>query len=105
MASVFDGMFSLAAAPLLRQTFSVLVTLRRAGESDTENVKAQPRKPPREIQEEDNPEAQQIEHRNYFIDAADYAFGGSPVEPREGDRVIETINGTSCTFEVLPNVA
>ena len=29
-------------------------------------------------------------------------LGGTPVPPREGDRVVEPINGTSATFEVLP---
>lgn len=100
--SPFDAMFHLAGAPALRQTFSVRVTLQRQGATDTSNVAAEPRKREYEdvVPTEGMPD--RIEHRDYVIEVAEYAFGGTASEPRRGDRIVESINGTSYTFEVLP---
>jgi len=43
--------------------------------------------------------------RDFLIAAADYAPGGSAVEPARGDQITETIDGTSKTFEVCPTAA
>lgn len=40
--------------------------------------------------------------RDYLIASADLILNGSATEPAENDRITETINGTSMTFEVLP---
>lgn len=40
--------------------------------------------------------------RDYLIVAANLILNGSAVEPAENDRIVETIDGTSMTFEVLP---
>lgn len=40
--------------------------------------------------------------RDYLIEAADLVLGGVAVEPKDADRITETINGTSVTFEVMP---
>jgi len=39
--------------------------------------------------------------RDYLIHAADLVISGSTIAPRAGDRVTETIGGTSTTFEVM----
>jgi hypothetical protein len=40
--------------------------------------------------------------RDYLIAAADLVLDGTAVEPRENDRVAETVNGTAMVFDVLP---
>ena len=41
------------------------------------------------------------ESRDYLIDAADYAFGGQTSEPKRGDRITETQDGVTHTYEVM----
>ncbi len=43
--------------------------------------------------------------RDYLIPAASYTLGtgGTVTEPKEGDRFVETINGTDYCFECKPN--
>lgn len=40
--------------------------------------------------------------RDYLITAADLILSGVAVEPAEGDRITETINGVAVTFRVVP---
>jgi hypothetical protein len=40
--------------------------------------------------------------RDYLVHAADLVLNGSAISPRSGDRVIETIDGVSQTFELMP---
>lgn len=40
--------------------------------------------------------------RRYTFVTADLLFGTRPFVPQDGDRVIETINGQQCEFEVMP---
>ena len=39
---------------------------------------------------------------DWTFTAADLAIGGSPIKPRSGDRIAETLNGDAIEFEVLP---
>ena len=39
--------------------------------------------------------------RDYIVHAADLVVNGSEITPRAGDRITETIRGTSQTFEVM----
>lgn len=39
--------------------------------------------------------------RDYLIPVSDLVLGGSAVTPQRGDRISETIDGVSLTFEVL----
>ena len=43
-----------------------------------------------------------VTSRDYLIAAADLVISGSEIVPRAGDRIVETIRGTSHTFEVMP---
>lgn len=40
--------------------------------------------------------------RDYIVHAADLVISEATITPRAGDRIIETINSVSCTFEVVP---
>lgn len=46
--------------------------------------------------------AMHIESRDYHLPAASVLVNGSAVEPRNGDRIKETIGGVLQTFEVVP---
>lgn len=41
------------------------------------------------------------ESRDYLIDAASYAFGGTASEPKHGDLIEETQGGVTHTYEVM----
>ena len=43
-----------------------------------------------------------VKSRDYILHAADLELAGSQITPRSGDRIIETINAVSHTFEVVP---
>ena len=43
-----------------------------------------------------------VRSRDYVIEAADLAIAGSPIEPRSGDRIKETIAGTVEVFQAMP---
>ncbi|MCI0361637.1 MAG: hypothetical protein L0211_24400, partial [Planctomycetaceae bacterium] len=96
------AMFHLAGAPLLRQTFSVLVTLQRAGSAPTTNVAAEPRNVQYEVLSEESGLPEQVTFRDYVIAAAAYLVNGVAVAPREGDEFTEPIDGTNQTFTALP---
>ncbi|HUS38546.1 MAG TPA: hypothetical protein VMX74_03810 [Pirellulales bacterium] len=40
--------------------------------------------------------------RDYIVHAADLVISAVTITPRGGDRIVETINGLSQTFEVVP---
>lgn len=40
--------------------------------------------------------------RDYLVAREKYLVGGVAVEPKPGDLIAETINGTVCTFQVQP---
>lgn len=44
---------------------------------------------------------QRIESRDYIVDAADLVLDGSQVLPERGDRIEETANGATYTYEVM----
>jgi len=48
------------------------------------------------------PSAIEFGERDYLIPVASYIIGGRAVEPADGDRFVESVNGTDLTFEVLP---
>lgn len=39
--------------------------------------------------------------RDYIVHVADLVLNGAEIAPRAGDRITETIQGVSCTFEVM----
>ena len=41
------------------------------------------------------------ESRDYLIDAADYVLGGNQTEPKRGDLIEETQDGTTHAYEVM----
>jgi hypothetical protein len=45
---------------------------------------------------------QKIHSRDYLVEASELTIGRVAIEPRAGDRIIETISGQSMTFEVFP---
>ena len=45
------------------------------------------------------------EHRDYIIRVVDLDDSGTPIVPAEGDRVLETVNGTAKEFAVAPRAA
>lgn len=42
------------------------------------------------------------EVRDFIIAAADYDFGSGPVEPADGDRIIDSSSGTAITYVARP---
>ena len=40
--------------------------------------------------------------RDYLITAAELVLNGSVVDPADGDRITEVVNGTSMIFEIMP---
>lgn len=42
-----------------------------------------------------------IRYRVYRFIATDLVLAGSVIVPREGDRIVETIGGEECTFEIV----
>lgn len=45
---------------------------------------------------------QEIHSRDYLLTIDDLVIGGAAIEPRAGDRIVETVNGQTLTFEVFP---
>lgn len=41
------------------------------------------------------------EVRDYLIQAVDLLLDGQPAEPQLGDRIVETLGGRTCLYEVL----
>ncbi len=39
---------------------------------------------------------------DFLISAADLSLDGEPIEPRPDDRLLVTLNGRACVYEVLP---
>lgn len=50
----------------------------------------------------DGQSAVDFSDRDYLIAPAELVLGGSPVEPQDGDRIEETRDGQTYTYEVLP---
>lgn len=76
---------------------SVDVTLRRGGAStETTAVPGATEF----IEEQGEQVIGRTRSRDYLIDIANYAFEDQPTKPEAGDRIIETINGRECEFEV-----
>jgi len=53
------------------------------------------------VRDEQGPELQ-TQVRDYLIRVADLVLGAQATEPARGDRIIETDDGVSRTYEVLP---
>lgn len=39
---------------------------------------------------------------DWIVDAALLVLNGSPIEPRSGDRIVETVDAVTHTYEVMP---
>jgi hypothetical protein len=101
MPSTFDSDFD-AADELLAEVFGTTVTLTRQGSTDEDEVTAEAVERSVTVQDEQSGLPIVLHARAYLIAVADYAFDGTAVEPRQGDRIVETINGTQYEFEVSP---
>lgn len=82
----------------LRQAAGVSIVIRRGGAESATIVAA--------VRQTDFVEnasegvAAASRFRTYLIGIADYAFEGTPDEPRSGDRIVQTINGSEQEYEV-----
>lgn len=92
----FDDDFAGADA-LLAEAFGVPVSYRR-GEDSVELV-AVVGSTRFEAEQEDG-RILESESRDYLVAPGDLVLDGQPVEPRRGDRIVETIGGQPCLFEV-----
>lgn len=83
----------------MKQTRGVTVTYSRAGVGSVTLTAWLGR-----TQDQADGQGVRVEYgdRDYLVEAADLVLGGSAVEPRDADRVTETINGVAVVFEVMP---
>jgi len=95
----FDADFA-AANDLLAEAFGEQVTLQR-GATEVEGVTAQVFTQEYQGEDEDGFATTWV-FTDFVLDMDDYDFGGGAVEPRKGDRIKRTIDGTVHTYEVLP---
>jgi hypothetical protein len=84
----------------LKASVSLTVTLRRRGYADVV-VSATPGAT-RVEQEYDDGSSLRMQSRDYLIATDDYRFGGVLTEPRDGDLVIETVDGVERQYEARP---
>lgn len=100
MPSSFDADFA-AADALMAEVFGVPVGIRRMG-NDPTTVTAEVTVTDYEVPNEQTGLTEIIQFRDYLIPVADYQVGGIVVEPRDGDRLLESIGGADCEFVVVP---
>lgn len=43
-----------------------------------------------------------VRYRDFFVDVADYRIDGDEVAPQVDDKIVQTINGRSVVFQVVP---
>lgn len=99
MASSFDADYA-DASSVFAELFGVSVTLTRGGMVTT-GVTAEAHQNSYQLVDAEGL-TQRVDVRDYVIGLSDYAFGGTAADPRHGDRITETINGTAYTYEVMP---
>ena len=55
---------------------------------------------PTGVQEDGEAVIERLRTRDYLVNVADLLLDGIAIKPEDGDRIIETINGTETEFEV-----
>lgn len=98
--AAFDDDFD-AADDLLAEAFGGSITLRRGG-STTTGVSAQVIITDHDAIDDQSGMTVSVQSRDFLIRVEAYAFGGTAVEPRAGDVIVETVNGVECQFELMP---
>lgn len=96
---MFDDDFS-ACDAILAEVFGGQVSIHR-GSSSTTGVTAEPVAMPYEVADAEG-FMTTVQSRDFVIDVADYQINSTPVQPRAGDRIKESIAGTTHVFEVTP---
>lgn len=89
-----------AANDLLAEAFGEEVTLVR-GSTESGAVTAQVFTQEYAGQSDEG-FATTVNFDDFIVDVGDYEFGAGAVEPRNGDRIKRTIDGTVHTYEVTP---
>ena len=95
--SQFDADFD-AANDLLAEAYGEQVTLLR-GSATSGAVTAQVAKQDYKGESEDGITTT-VHANDFFLNVSDYDFGAGAVEPRPGDQIKRTIDGTIHTYEV-----
>jgi len=98
MSPAFDTDFA-AADAMFAEAFGGAVTYVRGGSSVS--VTAEPVIHDHDVDEHAGARTK-LQFRDYLIAVADLVISGSPITPRSGDRIQETINGTAEQFQVMP---
>jgi len=99
MGSILSHLVAAGFESLLVLT-GVTVTYTR-GSSSLSNLEAIPTEERYSVPDEQGI-LQEIHSRDYLVKASELIIGGSAIEPRVGDRIVETIGTVSMTFEVFP---
>lgn len=97
--SLFNRAAAFSINALLRAQ-ATEVELRR-GEQTTSNVPVAIGESNAEIQDADGFTVED-QTRDYLIRRADYKLGGVPVEPQEGDLIVETFGEETVIYQLLP---
>ena len=102
MTSQADTIFAATVYPLDAGFFGTTVTLERPGIAPTEDVVAIVEIMDNMIFDQRTGVETTVHTRNFIFKKEDYLVDGEAVEPKHGDLVKETINGTIRTFQCLP---
>ena len=102
MPSFAQSLWNDAAVPLEGEMFGVSIAYQRGADGIT--VTAIPSVVDYELFDADGLTtiATIREYLIVALDLQDLATAGTVFDPRKTDRITETINGTACTFEVVP---
>lgn len=96
---LFDDDFA-ACDAMLAEVFGGKVSIHR-GSLSTSDVTAEPVAMFYEVADSEG-FLTTIQSRDFVIDVADYLFNATPVQPRAGDRIKESIAGTTHVYEAAP---
>lgn len=85
---------------MMAEVFGDTVSIHRASES-TSGVTAEALSREYEVIDTDGV-VTVVNVRDFVINVEDYTFGGTVTDPRSGDRIKQSIAGTTHVFEVMP---
>jgi hypothetical protein len=97
--SNFDDTFEAVAAPVAEAEHGVTVVFSRGGSSSA-SFTATAQDVSFEVVGESGFRIQ-VDARSFILPVASVALSGSPVEPRPGDRLTFTQNGTQVVFQIM----
>jgi hypothetical protein len=98
--SAFDAMLEQTLAPQIDATFAVATILSRAG-SNSDPFNAPWQRLEYEVAD-DQGFLNRLSTREFILPMANCVIDGQTIEPRAGDQLAITENGTQLTFEILP---